>query len=164
MLSKIGPSRVIHATTWLRRRTSEFLPAATGVAAVEFALILPLMLIIYFGVAELTTAVSTDRKLTLLSRSLADLVGRSTSISNSERDAIFDAAVEVMRPYDGSLARMTVSSIVVRQKPNSKEVEGRVCWSEPRNGTKLPDDQIVTVPEGFKIANTSFILAYVQYD
>jgi Flp pilus assembly protein TadG len=163
-MSATGASRLIAAGARVRRRARQFLGAVEGVAVVEFALVLPVMLIMYFGLVEVTTGVSADRKLTLMSRSLADLVGRDPSMSDDDAKLVFDAAQEVMRPYDGTQARMTFSSVVVRQLPNSTAVEGRVCWSETRRGTKPAPNDIVPVPDGFRTPNTSFILAHAEYD
>ena len=56
-----------------------------GVSAVEFALVLPLMLTLYLGGAELAQAISASRKVTLVSRTVADLAAQSLQPSATQR-------------------------------------------------------------------------------
>jgi Flp pilus assembly protein TadG len=164
--------RGMRAAAWIEGRVSAFVRETKGVAAIEFALILPLMVLTYFGMVVVTTGLSVDRKLTLVARGLADLTSRKSSISDAERDEIFALASEMMQPYGGSQVRMRLSSIVVRQKAGTtdpSQVEGRVCWTETPAGRvpkseNLSAGQTITVPAGFNTANTSYILARVEYD
>jgi Flp pilus assembly protein TadG len=155
----------------LRRRAQAFLASVQGIAAVEFAMVLPVMVLMYLGMTELTFAVNTDRKITLLSRTLADLTGRATSMTTSEMEAIFGASIAVMAPYKGDNVKMVVSSIVVKdtgQVQNGKPVlKGTVCWSFKAQGAGKPEPgdpkgTVVTVPEGFQNADSSYIRADVS--
>jgi Flp pilus assembly protein TadG len=155
----------------LARQAEVFPVSCQGVAAVEFAMVLPVMVLMYLGMTELTFAVNTDRKITLLSRTLADLTGRATSVNASDMDTIFGAAVSVMAPHKGDNVKMVVSSIVVKdtgQVAGGKPVlKGTVCWSAargPGNPPGLPKGTVVTVPEGFQSADSSYIRADVDVD
>lgn len=107
-------------------------PRATGgVAAVEFALILPIMVLLLLGMSEVTLAVNIDRKLTLLSRSLADLSSRTRELTTTEMANVFNAAGAIMRPYDTPAPQMVVSSIAVTKSGST--YSGAVEWSCPKN-------------------------------
>ena len=143
--------------------------SSQGVAAIEFAIVLPFMIFLYFGMIELTFGVSTDRKLTLLSRTLADLTGRATSVNTAEMDTIFGAALSVMAPYRSDAAGMVLSSIVVKDSgqkdaDNKPIVTGTVCWSTAKGpgATALAKGATVPVPEGFRTPNSSYIRASVK--
>jgi Flp pilus assembly protein TadG len=151
----------------LALRLQHVVPARDGVAAVEFAMVLPVMVLMYLGMTELTFAVNTDRKITLLSRTLADLTGRATSVNTADMDTIFNAASSVMAPYSSDQAKL---SIVVKDT-GTKDVNGNailkgtVCWSTargPGSPVGLAKGSTVTVPDGFQTADSSYILANVE--
>lgn len=154
-----------------RRRpgATAFWSASDGVAAVEFALVLPVMLGIYLGMTEISSAVNTDRKLTMMSRTLADLAGRANTMSTADVETIFKASTSVMAPYRSDQARMVLSSIVVKatgqMDANNKPIlEATVCWSSAwgPNPAPLAKGTKVSIPDGFGRANSSFIRADVE--
>jgi hypothetical protein len=122
------------------------------------------MVALYLGMTELTIGINTDRKLTLLSRSLADLTSRSTSMDLSGADAIFSAATAVMQPYDATNVSMTVTSVVVQQQPSGTPI-GQVAWSCKRGPSPVLHaiGSSYTVPKGFE-ASDSFLLVETALD
>lgn len=130
-----------------------------GVAAVEFAFLLPVMLTVYFGIVEVAQGVMVDRKLTELNRAVGDLTAQSTVISNTEMSNIFDAATTIMAPFTGVAPRMAVSSIVIDALGVAK-----ICWSAQRNSTAPARGSTVTLPTSMNIPSTSLIMAVSSYD
>ena len=142
-------------------RVRDLLASTRGVAAVEFAMILPFLLLMYCGLAEVTFGLNIDRKLTLLSRSLGDLTARASTVDSNEIKNVFGAASAVAAPYATSAVQMRISSIAVIA--NGNEVQGKVCWSEGRGGlAALASGSAYTIPAGFQTPNTTFILAEVK--
>src|SRR3954454_12559958 len=78
-----------------------------GVSAVEFAMLLPLMITLYLGSVEISQGVGIDRKVTLTSRTVGDLASQVQSISNSDMDNLLRAASAVVAPYDKTLIKVT---------------------------------------------------------
>ncbi len=145
----------------LRRLARRFRRNARGVAAVEFAMILPAMLAIYFGIVETGQGVMIDRKVAQLTRSLADLTAQAQAgqISNTEMSNIFDAAQTVMMPYNSVAPAMSVHHIVIDSAGVAK-----VCWSEQRNSTKLARGATVAIPADLRLPNTSIMMAEATYE
>ncbi|WP_336811687.1 TadE/TadG family type IV pilus assembly protein [Bosea sp. MMO-172] len=130
-----------------------------GVALVEFAMALPVMLVAYLGTVEVAQLVMINRKVTQLTSALADLTARVQSVAPADVENIFDAAQTILMPYDPGNARMVLASVVV-----DGSGVGRVCWSNQRNGTALARGATVTLPDSVKVANTSVIMARASYD
>lgn len=96
-----------------------------GTAVVEFALILPIMLLVYIGSVEASIAISTDRKVQSVAGALGDLVARSdTTITAATLEDYFQAAEGIMTPYPVSELLQTVTQVRVRPDRTT-----RVEWS-----------------------------------
>src|SRR6185295_16885762 len=101
-----------------------------GVSAVEFAMLLPLMITLYIGGVEVSSAIAVDRKVTLVARTLGDLVAQSTSVNATDMTNILNAASSVVQPYSSSLIKVTVSRVDVDANGAAK-----VIWSKAKNAT-----------------------------
>ena len=150
-----------------------------GSIAIEFAMTVPLMVTVYFGVVTFGNGFAVKQRLEMLSRTVVDLAGRlppvppnyNSQINAAEVTNIANAAAAIMAPYDARGLTMTIASIVVR--PNGSGVEGRVCWSSTRRvdasgavvtanvPQKYAVNAVVAVPEGYRIAGNSYLVSAV---
>ena len=73
---------------WLRMRRSalDLSGDTRGIAAVEFAMVVPLMLVLFFGTVEFSSGVAVDRKVTLMARTLSDLTSQNVSVTDCPVD------------------------------------------------------------------------------
>jgi Flp pilus assembly protein TadG len=129
-----------------------------GVAATEIALLLPLMVTLYFGVVQLSQAVSARSNVTLTARTVSDLVSRVTTINNADMTNALNASAAVMAPFPVNYLKVTVSSVLI--DANGKAT---VAWSDTLNGSARAVGSVVTLPAALNIASTSLIWAEVQY-
>jgi Flp pilus assembly protein TadG len=127
-----------------------------GVSAVEFALLAPVMIGLYFGCAEIANGVGADRKVSLISAALANLTAQVTTISTSDMTNIFDASSAIIAPYSSSNLRMTVTCI----KIDANRV-ATVKWSQTRGGTA--NSGSMTIPSALAVANSTLILSEASF-
>jgi Flp pilus assembly protein TadG len=130
----------------------------SGVSAVEFALILPVMLTLYIGGVEVSEGLSIDRKVNHVTSTLADLVTQSKSLSDSDVTNIFDASSAVMAPYPAGPLQITVYEIYVDSTGAAK-----VVWSAARNATAPVVGSAVTLPASVAQTSTHIVAAVAQY-
>jgi len=127
-----------------------------GISAVEFALLAPVMIGLYFGCAEIADGVGTDRKVSLVAAALANLSAQTTTISASDMTNILDASGAIITPYSASKLKMTITCI----KIDANKVAS-VMWSVTRNGTVNSGN--VTIPTALAVANSTLILSQASY-
>jgi Flp pilus assembly protein TadG len=129
-----------------------------GIALVEFAFILPIMLAMYFTTAELVNAHRANRKMTVLARSLSDLTSQSVDISDATRNLIFSASSSTLYPFNGT-PKMRISSIRV-----DAAGVAYVDWSEGQSMAPFARCfKPTTVPAALRIPNSSLIFSEVEY-
>jgi Flp pilus assembly protein TadG len=82
-----------------RRAAAGFAASCSGIAATEFAVIVPLMLVALFGTVEFSSGVAIDRKVTLIARTLADLTSQAKVVSDLDIANFRTASNYIMMPY-----------------------------------------------------------------
>lgn len=131
-----------------------------GLAALEFALIAPMMIVVLFGAIELTELLATNRRAENTTASIADVISRDTTVSNAEVSDLWSAASALMYPNASGPMKMRVSSIQVETASSAK-----VLWSEAANGyTARSKGSAMTLPAGMMVAGTSVVIAESSYN
>jgi Flp pilus assembly protein TadG len=128
-----------------------------GIAAVEFAVIVPLMLTMFFGTLEFSSGVAVDRKLTLVARTLSDLTSQSTTVTDLDLTNFTTAGKAILTPYSATPLFSTVTSLYV----DSSTTVARVQWS--KGSTPRTAGSTVTIPSQLQVAGTYLIMAEVAY-
>lgn len=138
-----------------------FLRDRRGISAVEFALLLPIMLTLFLGGTEITQGITIKRKTTIVTRTIGDLVAQDTSVTNGEMNTILAASAAVVAPFSAGTLTLTVSSIAIDGAGVAK-----IVWSDASNGaTAHARGTPVTLPPGLnQFPNTTLIWAEAQYD
>lgn len=120
-----------------------------GVAAIEFALVAPILFILYFMTMEVSQAIETNKKIGRISSMVGDLVAQQSPISSSDIDGILDIGSAIIQPYGRSRPTIVVEHIRIEDKPNP--TKAFVTWSRQlEGGTKKPGvakETETTVPE-----------------
>lgn len=102
--------RLSHLAIVLRR----LLRAERGVAAVEFALILPIMVMVYVGTLEGSMLITMDRKVQSVAGAVGDLVARADeTLSMTQMQDYFRAASGIMTPYSTDDVHQVVTAVRV---------------------------------------------------
>ena len=147
------------ATALLLRRLSG---CQRGAMLVEFAVALPALLVLYTGAYTLSDMIACQRKVTAATHQLTDLVARANTLAPDDVAGILAASAQVLAPYAGARATITVSE--VQLAPGGK---ASVVWSQSLNGTALDAGSAVAVPAGLAKATPNacgvLILGQVRY-
>jgi Flp pilus assembly protein TadG len=144
---------------WLRIRRSavDLFGDRSGIAATEFAVIVPIMLVMFFGTVELSSGVAVDRKVTLMARTLSDLTSQSPYVMDSDLTNFFAASNAIMTPYSSTPTKATISELYV--DPTS--LQAYVQWSV--GSAPRATGSTVVIPSALATGGAWLIFSEVSY-
>ena len=158
---------------WHRTRLSAFglLGDRRGVAAIEFAMIVPIMLLLFFGTVEFSSAIAVDRKVTLIARTLSDVTSQSISVANADLSNFFNSGCAIMYPYAGpppcTQTNNPMTAVISELYIDPTTLKAKVQWSVPYQGGVAQTVGLaptgVVVPQALLVGGTYLILSQVGY-
>lgn len=134
--------------------------ARDGVAATEFALIFPVMMMMLVGVYDYGVALVINQKTITASQMLSDLVARNVTVTEEDIDNIIDSGFQAIRPFP--VENYGYDIISLRYDGDSADdIEPYVCWRRTANMTASdrPIDNaapISALGEGLVIATVTY--------
>jgi Flp pilus assembly protein TadG len=147
-------------TLRINRLLRSFKRNREGASAVEFALLAPLLITLYFGCVEITDGIAADRKVTLTAGALANLTSQSQTITVAGMTNILNASAAIIKPYSVGNLAATITCLKIDADGNAK-----VKWSATLNGTARTAGASVTLPsEALAVPNSSLVWSEVNYN
>jgi Flp pilus assembly protein TadG len=152
---------------WRNCRLRGFRKSERGVISVEFALVLPVLIILFIGLVEFTEAFTINRKLSNVASTVSDLVSQEASVTSASLSDVTQVANEIMKPYSPA----PMSLVIVNVQANN-DGEKTVLWSHPPGsytdgetytGLPVTETETGTVTE-LVDPNTSLIVVEAVYN
>lgn len=138
--------------SWLRFRSAlrALRRDRSGLAATEFAMIVPIMLVAFFGTVEFCSAVAVDRKVTLIARTLSDLTSQAAaSVDSTYLQNVFTASISIMTPYDATPVIGTISEVYV-----DSHGKATIQWSQSATIQSTSATQATLVASSWAVGQT----------
>lgn len=129
-----------------------------GVSAIEFALIAPVMILFYFGLAELCQAYMAQKRMAHSAAAVADLVAQTDVVTKDELADISAIGALIMKPYAATTLTTRISSVT----RNSSGVV-KVDWVYGTARTALARGDTVTVPADTIAKGESLVMVESGY-
>ena len=128
-----------------------------GLAAVEFALLAPVMILLYFGMVELCQGFMAQKRMSHVTSMVADLTAQAQAVNKSDLTDIFNVGGQIMQPFSDDALDMRVSSVT-----RGSDGIVNVDWSFGRDMPELQEP--VTVPDGLIGNGESLIISEAIYN
>jgi Flp pilus assembly protein TadG len=156
--------RMQRASHRLAQKLAFFHRHESGVSAVEFALLLPVMVLIYIGVADLARGVEANRKVNRVASVVGDLVSRQISVQPVQLDDIFNVGKTIMFPSQAAPA-IKITFLQLEKTNNANQFNARVVWSRS-TGSLVADKPktILQIPSDLRMELVNYIRVEAQYN
>lgn len=126
-----------------------------GAAAMEFALVAPLLFVFHFGMVEMVQAWEANRRVEHVASALADLTAQNRSVTADDLNDILVAGTLIISPFPTAKLGERISSLTA----NSSGTVA-VDWTASSNWTA---GGTPSVPAGYLAASESVVVAEVTF-
>ena len=145
-----------------------------GLAAVEFAMLLPFMITLFFGVVETSLALLCRADVSIMASTAADLTSQANVLASADVTNVFNAAGTILYPYydpsNAGSAKPTIRiTSVIWDTVGQSASTGKVAWTCTQNGsgtltpTSRTNNSNFTLPQAMLSSGGSVIVSEIAY-
>lgn len=135
-----------------------------GAAAIEFAFIAPILLVLYFMTMEVSQAIETNKKVGRIASMVGDLVAQQPRVGTTDLDNILDIGAAIIQPYGRSRPTIIIEHIEV--EAGNANPKAFVRWSRKIEGVNkseaVPKNTETLVPEQLRVGETHLVRVTTQ--
>ena len=146
----------------LRNLLRIFRDDRSGLAATEFAMVLPLMLAGWLGMAQLSQMLSASTRVTLAAQSVGDLMSQEPSLSGNFTDLV-TAASQVLAPLPTDSSVLTVDVVSISYNTSNVPQLGWRCTTGLGGDTTAQVNAAIASAIGLGTSGQSVIMVTVTY-
>jgi Flp pilus assembly protein TadG len=106
-----------------------------AVAATEFAIVAPFMLLLYVGGVELGDGMAINVKVSATAHSIGDMVSQNTSLSTAQMQNILTGATAIIAPYPVASGSTSLLNVTVSEVSSDANGNLTLQWSQSYNGS-----------------------------
>ncbi len=141
------------------RRLLPLLSNTSGMAAVEFALLAPVMLTAMLGTVEICNVVTSYSKAVSASQTVADLTTQSASLTTAQMNSIVVGAQRVLDPLVSDATTLGINVVSIGFDAANKPIQlWKFGW-----GTTSAATPVITGASGLGVTGDSVVMVSLSY-
>jgi Flp pilus assembly protein TadG len=135
-----------------------FAAATQGVAAVEFAMVLPMLVVLLLATFDGGRAIAAYMKMRAATYALASITNQYATIQSADMTSILGATSVVMAPFTSGTPSVKISQVIISSKGVST-----IEWSAAQNTTARSVGSSISPPSAMVVNSSYLIFAEVSY-
>lgn len=142
----------------MRLLKSIFRKEDKGVAAIEFAILAPLLVLTVFGLIEVSNYVFCVNKMNRTAQGVGNIVSRG-DVSKPQMDAMLISAAEISQPFDFNKHGCVIVSSI-SQPNNNATLPAKLNWTDsyPSAGCGTSRINVASLPGGLSLGTNDTII------
>ena len=117
------------------RKFSEIGRERTGVAAVEFALVVPFIIVLFLASVDAVFALTAKRKVSVATYSIADVSSRALNLADDDLSNLADLGRLILTPFNASQSRISITGAEVMNNGTQAVVRWSHLSEAPEGAT-----------------------------